>query len=500
MPEVILAVDQGSSSTRCVALDGGLEPVATASRPLASTFPAPGQVEHDASEIAAAVIGAMSEALGAAGAGWADVAAIGLAAQTETFVVWNAATGEPVHPAISWRDGRAAGLCADLRQCGHEPGIRSRTGLPLGPAFSAAKLAWLLDHVPGGRAAAADRRLLFGDVNCWLIWRLSGGAVHATDPSMAARTMLFDLTSRSWDPGLLDLFGIPGQMLPAIVPTAGPIACTDARACGGRAAITASAGDQQASLFGQRCWREGMAKLTLGTGAFLWCNAGTSPPQSPPAGVIASCAWQLAGQTSYALEGFVPNAGGVTTWLRRLGVLGAGEWPRIRPGALTAAAGPWCVPAIFGLGTPHWAAGSGALLGGLTAASTGDDVAEAALIGVVHQVVDAIEAVGSGLHRPLRALRADGGLSQNDSVLTAIADLSGLELDRPARTEVTAWGAGALAAVGAGRYDVAGLAGLAAAPGWRARPGLPAQARALARDAWRTALGAWLAGQHGGAQ
>ena len=499
MPAVILAVDQGSSSSRCVVLDAKLMPVASASRPLVSSFPAPGRVEHDAGQILAGVLGAIGDALARAGAPWADVAGLGLAAQTETFVVWDRATGQPVYPAISWRDTRTSDACLELRGDGCEADIRARTGLPLEPAFSASKLRWLLAEIPGARAAAARGALLFGDVNCWLIWQLSGGAVHITDPSMAARTMLFNLASGAWDPVLLELFGIPAQMLPAIAPTAGPFGQTDPDVCGGRAAITASAGDQQAGLFGQRCWRAGMAKLTLGTGAFLWCHAGSSPPACPPAGVVSSCAWQLGSLASYALEGFVPNAGGVVTWLRQLGVLAADAWPRISDGALTrAGSGPWCVPALFGLGTPHWATAASAEIGGLTAQSTGADVAEAALIGVVHQIVDAIDAVQEGLASPLGLIRVDGGLGRNDSVLQAIADLSGLQLDRPAAAEATALGAGALAGLGAGQWDLTALAALPFEPGRRVRPALPEQARQAARSGWRSVLAA-TAGRRSGA-
>jgi len=494
VPAVILAVDQGSSSSRCVVLDRGLVPVAAAGRPLKSAFPAVGWVEHDAVEILGGVLGAIGEALDRAGAAWPDVAGIGLAAQTETFVVWDRATGQPVYPAISWRDTRASDACGRLRADGHEAAIRARTGLPLEPAFSASKLRWLLSEVPGAGHAAARGQLLFGDVNCWLIWQLSGGAAHVTEPSMAARTMLFDLAAGAWDPAMLELFGIPAQMLPAVVPTAGRLAVTDAGVCGGRATISASVGDQQAGLFGQRCWQQGMAKLTLGTGAFLWCHAGVSPPSSVPAGVVATCAWQLHGETAYAMEGFVPNAGGVTTWLRQLGVLDPHTWPVIRAGALARPGGPWCVPAIFGLGTPHWTPLAQAQIGGLSAGSTGQDVAEAALIGVVHQVVDAIEAVQRGLASPLRLLRADGGLGRNDSVLQAIADLSGLHLERPASTEVTAWGAGALASLGAGWYDLAALAGLPFEVDWRVRPELERPARTLSRAAWHAVLTDWQAG------
>ena len=502
-PGIVLAVDQGSSSSRCLALDPALRPLGLASRPVTSTFPRPGWVEHDPAELLASVLGAVADALGQSGAGWADVAAIGLAAQTETFVVWERASGRPVYPAISWRDGRAAGRCDELRRAGHEPGIRERTGLPLQPAFTAAKLSWLLGELPGARRRAAAGDLLFGDVNCWLTWNLSAGRAHVTEPSMAARTMLFSLSGSAWDPELLELFGVPAAMLPSVTGTAGRLAVTDPGACGGRAVIGASAGDQQAALFGQRCWSAGMAKLTLGTGAFLWCHAGAAPPARVPDGVVSSCAWRLDGVpdmgAAYALEGFVPNAGGVTAWLRRLGVLADGRWPVIRDGAIGdaarrgASAGPWCVPALFGLGTPRWGAQSRADLFGLTAASTPADVAEAALLGVAFQVADAIDAVAQGISQPFRSIRLDGAMSRNDSLLRAIADLSGTVLERPPAGEVTALGAGALAGLGAGLWDLDALGRLAFPAGDVVRPALPAGARAAARAAWQEVLSRSLA-------
>jgi glycerol kinase len=496
---IVLAVDQGSSSSRCVALDLALRPLATASRPVASSFPRPGWVEHDPAELLASVLGAITDAIAQAGAGWADIAGIGLAAQTETFVVWERASGRPVYPAISWRDTRAADLCAELRRAGHEPEIRARTGLPLQPAFSAAKLAWLLGSVPGARRRATAGELLFGDVNCWLTWNLSGGLEHVTEPSMAARTMLFNLAAGAWDPALLDLFNIPGRMLPAVADTAGRLAVTDPRACGGRVMIGASAGDQQAALFGQRCWSAGMAKLTLGTGAFLWCHAGPAPPGQVPAGVVASCAWRLGAGPAYALEGFVPNAGGITTWLRQLGVLADGGWPVIRDGAISDAArrgptgGMWCVPALFGLGTPRWEAAPRADLVGLTAATTAADVAEAALLGVAYQIADAVDAVGQGITGPLRAVRVDGGMSRNDSLLQAIADLTATVLERPVADEVTALGAGTLAGLGAGLWDLAALAGIPFETGAVVRPALHPDDRAAARQAWQEVLARSLA-------
>jgi glycerol kinase len=496
MSPLVLAIDQGSSSSRCVAFDARLQPVAAASRPLATSYPGPGRVEHDAAEIVGGVLCCLREALAAAGAGWPDVAAVGIAAQTETFVVWDARTGDAVHPAISWRDTRTADAIRELRASGHEAVIRSVTGLPLEAAFSASKLSWLLDELPGARQAAASGRLLFGDIGCWLTWHLSGGAAHVTDWSMASRTMLFDLAAGSWDQSLIDLFGIPEQMLPKVVPTAGRLAVTDASVCSGWATIAAIAGDQQAGLFGHRCLTEGMAKLTMGTGAFVWCNAGARTPGSAlavPAGVVSTCAWRIGEQTTYALEGFVPNAGSVTTWLRRLGVLGAADWPAVRPGALARAASPvgrepWCVPALFGLGTPTWAPVAAADMGGLAADSAGTDIAEAAMIGVAHQIVDALEAVRVGLSGPLGVVRVDGGLGRNDSVLQAIADLSGLCLERTDTTEVTALGAGALSGLGAGLWDLGTVAGMPGKADRTAAPLLPATAREAARNTWRRRL------------
>jgi glycerol kinase len=491
---VLLAVDQGSSSSRCVVLNRELRAIATGSRPLASSFPAAGRVEHDAAQIVSSVLGAMQDAVGRAGVSWTSVAGIGLAAQTETFVVWDRATGQAIYPAISWRDSRAAGCCEDLRAAGHERDIRALTGLPLQPAFSASKLCWLLDEIPGARRRAAAGELLFGDVNSWLTWHLSGGAAHVTEPSMAARSMLFGLGAADWSPALLDLFGVPGQMLPAVLPTAGRLAITDAGICGGRAVIGASIGDQPGALFGQRCWAPGMAKLTLGTGAFFWCHAGAAPPALVPAGTVSSWAWQLPDETAYALEGFVPNAGSVTSWLRQLGALAEGAWPRIRAGALRdPAAGPRCVPALFGLGTPRWEAAAQADIVGLTAASTGADIAEAALLGVVHQIVDAIEAVRSGLAGPLELVRVDGGLGRNDSVLQAIADLAGIVLERPAVTEATALGVGALAGLGTGQWDRDALSRLPFGSGTSVSPDLPAGLRGAARAGWQSALSAALA-------
>jgi glycerol kinase len=512
---VILAVDQGSSSSRCLVLSAaepgdhpdrppGLAVLAAAGCDVATALPRPGWVEHDPDEITWSVRQSIAAALSIAGASWADVCAIGLAAQTETFIVWDRGTGRPVYPAISWRDSRAADVCRRLSAAGDAAEIRRRTGLPLQSAFSAPKLRWLLDEIDAGQRRAAAGELLFGDVNCWLTWQLSGGTAHVAEPSMASRTMLFSLADLAWDPGMLDLFGIPSSMLPEVRPTAGRIAVTDEGTAGGVAPICATVGDQQAALFGQRCFLPGQAKLTLGTGAFLWCQAGAGQPAHPPDGVVASCAWQLGSQACFGLEGFVPNAGSVMPWLRGLGVLADGAWPSVHDGALTRSAragtgGVWCVPAIYGLGTPAWAGPARADIIGLTAASTAADIGEAALVGVAHQVADAIDAVGAALPEPLTAIRVDGGMARNDSLLQAIADLSGAALERPSFAEATALGVGALAGLGAAAWDATAVSALlsrAAGESATVAPRLSASDRATVRQSWRhvrdRAVSGWL--------
>jgi len=502
---VILAVDQGSSSSRCFVLSaaepGGhrdrrppaLTVLAAASTEIATALPRPGWVEHDPDEIISSVRRSITAALSAAGASWADVCALGIAAQTETFIVWERGTGRPVYPAISWRDGRAADVCRRLSASGDAAAIRQRTGLPLQSTFSAPKLRWLLDDIDAGQRRADAGELLFGDVNCWLTWQLSGGTAHVAEPSMASRTMLFSLAELAWDPVLLDLFGIPAAMLPEVCPTAGRIAMTDAGIAGGVAPICATVGDQQAALFGQRCFDPGQAKLTLGTGAFLWCQAAGQLPARPPDGVVASCAWQIDGTACYGLEGFVPNAGSVMPWLRSLGVLREGAWPSVADTALTRAAhagtsGVWCVPAVYGLGTPAWSGPAGADIIGLTATSTAADVGEAALLGIAHQVTDAIDAVGAALPEPLTVIRVDGGMARNDSLLQAIADLCCAVLERPSFAEATALGAGALAGLGAATWDLPAVVGLlSSAVGETAivEPRLAASERASVRRSWR---------------
>ena len=426
MTRLVLGLDQGTSSTRCVALDADLEERGAFSVPVACSFPDPGFVEQDPEELAASASSAIAGALEAAGARPADVAALGIANQTETFVLWDRATGRAVHPAIVWQDRRTHEACARL----DGDRVRERTGLELDATFPATKLRWLLDRVEGSDLA-------YGDVACWLLHRLAG--VHVTDAGNAARSLLCPLGGLDWDDELLELFGIPRSLLPPIVDSD----AIDAEIDG--VPVRAAIGDQQASLFGLRCWEPGSAKVTLGTGAFVLAQAGTDPP-SPPPGILASAAWRRAGRTHYALEGFIPTAGAAADWFARVGALPPG--PELDP--LLREAGDSdvvCVPAFQGSGSPSWDAGARGALLGLSLGTTRADLARAVVDGILHHVADAAEAIG------VDALWVDGGLSRSDRVVQRLADLTGVPVRRTARADSTALGAATLAGLAAGVWD-----------------------------------------------
>jgi glycerol kinase len=408
---LVAGLDQGTSSTRCVVLDAELREVASASVPVECSFPSPGLVEQDPEAIAASARRAM-EATGVR----PDV--LGIANQTETFVVWDRGTGEAVHPAIVWQDRRTDAACEALRE--HAAWVRERTGLELDATFPATKLRWVLDRAQGD--------LAYGDVASWLLHRLAG--VHVTDAGNAARSLLCPLGGDEWDDELLDLFGIPRSLMPPIVDSD----ALDARIDG--IAVRAAVGDQQGSLFGLRCWEPGTAKVTLGTGAFVLAQAGSAKP-SPPDGILASTAWRRAGATSYALEGFIPTAAAAVDWFARIGALPpAQELDALLPGSRP---GPVCVPILTG--------GRGALLG-LDLGTTRADLARAVIDGIVHQVADAVEAIGG-----LDTLRIDGGLSRSDWTAQRLADLAGVTVQRTARPDSTAIGAATLAGLAAGVWD-----------------------------------------------
>jgi glycerol kinase len=477
--ELVLGLDQGTSSTRCVALDGDLVEHGASSVAVASSFPGSGLVEQDPEEIAQSAERAIAAALAAAGAGPRDVAALGIANQTEPFVVWERATGRAVHPATVWQDRRTDDACAELRAQGRADLVRERTGLELDATFPATKLRWVLDHVDGARAAAEQGRLAYGDVSAWLLHRLAG--IHVTDAGNAGRSLLCPLGGSDWDDDLLGLFGVPRSLLPSIVDSDGIDA--EAAVAGGEVPVRAAAGDQQASLFGLRCWEPGAAKVTLGTGAFVLAQAGQAPPR-PPAGILASCAWRRESTTSYALEGFIPTAGAAADWFARIGALPAGA----ELDALLASGGGdlgvICVPALQGFGSPTWDAGARGALLGLSLGTSRADLARAVVDGILHQVADAVEAMGEAV--TLDTLWVDGGLSRSDRIVQRLADLSGVRVQRTARSDSTALGAATLAGLAAGAWH--GVEALPEIPlDLAAEPRLAPSEREHERERWAAA-------------
>jgi glycerol kinase len=451
--EFVLAIDQGTSSTRCFVIGPDLHVRAVASRPVTSSYPEAGWVEQDPDQIATSAIEAARDVMSQAGLGWDAIRAIGIDNQTETFLVWDRETGVPVYPAIVWQDRRTADACEALRDEGREPLIRQRTGLELDPSFSATKLAWILERQAGARDAAREGRLAFGDVACWLMWRLSGGRTHVTEPSNASRSLLLDLRTLSWDEELLELFGIPPSMLPSIAPSASVLAETSTDVVGARVPIAGALGDQQAALFGQQCWRRGMAKVTLGTGAFLWVNAGPEVPE-PPAGILGTCAWQTDDETAYALEGFVPVAGAAVSWMVEAGLLASAEESE----AAASAEGSdgdavWFVPALTGMGAPTWDPAVRGTILGLDRATRREEIVRAALDGVVHQIADALEAMEAGMPTELDRLRVDGGMATNDWLMQRLADLLDRPVERPTNPEATGLGAASIAGLTAGLWS-----------------------------------------------
>jgi glycerol kinase len=452
---LLLALDQGTTSSRAILFDRQGSPVATAQREFRQHFPQPGWVEHDATEIWAAQRATIAEVLARAGTTIERVHAIGITNQRETTLIWDRRTGEPIAPAIVWQDRRTAARCAQLRAEGHEPAVRASTGLILDPYFSATKIGWLLEHVPGARARAERGELAFGTIDSWLAWKLSEGALHVTDPSNASRTLLFDLRSGDWSDPLLELFGVPRALLPAIVPSSGPIG--EVRLEGRRIPLAGIAGDQQAALFGQACFSPGMAKNTYGTGCFLLMNTGEHP-QVSTSGLVTTAAWTLARaagvERRYALEGSVFVAGALVQWLRDgLGMIaGAGEIEALAA-TVPDTAGVHLVPAFTGLGAPWWDAEARGAMLGLTRGSNRAHVARAALEAIAFQSADLLAAMQRDAASPLTELRVDGGASANNLLMQFQADLLGVPVVRPRVLETTALGAAYLAGLATGYWD-----------------------------------------------
>ena len=453
MSDHIIAIDQGTTSTRAIVFDAGLKPRAVAQQELPQIFPAPGWVEHDPEEIWRATVAVVREAIAKANLAAADIAAIGITNQRETTVVWDRATGRPIHNAIVWQDRRTADFCDALRAAGNEAAIAAKTGLVIDPYFSASKIGWLLGHVEGARAKAESGALVFGTIDSFLLWRLTGGKVHATDASNAARTSLLDISSAQWDDDLCRMFGVPAAMLPEVKDCAGPFGVTDPALFGAAIPVLGMAGDQQAATVGQGCFTPGMTKSTYGTGSFMLLNTGAERVTSRNR-LLSTIAYQLDGKRTYALEGAIFIAGAAVQWLRDgLKVIARSS----DAGALAAQADPaenvYLVPAFVGLGAPYWDAQCRGAIYGLTRNCGAAEIARAALHAVGYQTRDLIEAMHADWPAAREAqtvLRVDGGMTASDDCMQFLADILAAPVDRPVVMETTALGAAYLAGRAAG--------------------------------------------------
>ena len=449
-PRYILALDQGTSSCRAILFDHTGNPVATAQREFAQHYPQPGWVEHDPLEIWLTQLAVARDALQIAHADPGEIAAIGITNQRETTVIWDRATGQPIAPAIVWQDRRTASVCDQLRAQGSALLIQQKTGLLVDPYFSATKIAWLLDHVPGARNRADRGELAFGTIDTWLVWNLSGGRRHLTDISNAARTSLLDLRTGAWDDEMLALFRVPRGVLPEVVASSGLLATTEASLFGVSLPIAGIAGDQQAATFGQACLEPGMVKNTYGTGLFMLMNTGSQPIVSRHR-LLSTVAWRLAGATSYALEGSVFMGGATIQWLRDgLGLIRSAEEVNALAGECASSEGVCFVPALAGLGAPHWDPYARGTLLGLTRGSNRAHIARAALEAIAFQTVDVLTAMEADSGIKVRELRVDGGASRSDLLMQIQADLLGRQVVRPAVVETTALGAAYLAGLAVG--------------------------------------------------
>jgi len=453
----ILALDQGTTSSRALLFDHAGAVRAVAQREFSQHFPQPGWVEHDAGEIWTTQAGVMHEVLAKAGVGARDVAALGITNQRETTVLWERASGAAVAPAIVWQDRRTAPICDALRAAGHAPLVARKTGLVIDAYFSGTKLKWLLDNVPGARSRAAKGELAFGTIDSWLVWNLTRGGVHVTDPSNASRTMLFDIRSGAWDDELLQLFDIPRSVLPKIVPSSA--ICATASIDGVDVPIAGIAGDQQAALFGQACHSPGLAKNTYGTGCFLLLNTGGNAVASAN-NLLTTVAWQREGKTDYALEGSVFIGGAVVQWLRDgLKIIRAASEIEALAASAPDNGGVYFVPAFAGLGAPHWDSYARGAIFGLTRGASAAHIARAALEAIAFQNVDVLAAMQKDAGITLTELRVDGGATANNLLMQFQADILGVPVVRPQVLETTALGAGYLAGLAVGYWkDAADVA------------------------------------------
>ncbi|MCB1225773.1 MAG: glycerol kinase GlpK [Verrucomicrobiales bacterium] len=483
----LLALDQGTTSSRAIVFDLHGRLVATAQREFAQHFPKPGWVEHDAAEIWQTQLAVAKAALKKAKLKPADVAAIGITNQRETVVLWDRKTGEPVAPAIVWQDRRTAGFCDGLKKEGHETTVRRTTGLVIDAYFSASKIRWLLDHHKGLRRRVERGEIAFGTIDCWLLWKLTSGRVHATDVSNAARTSLMDLSKGRWDPKMLDLFGVPASLLPEIRSSSEVFGTTTL--LGGEIPIAGIAGDQQAALFGQRCVKPGMVKNTYGTGCFMVLHTGQRRISSKNK-LLTTAAWKLGdGPIEYALEGSIFIAGAVVQWLRDgLGIIKNSAEVEALAAQVTDTGGVFLVPAFAGLGAPHWDPYARGTLVGMTRGTSRAHIARAALEGIALEVADILEAMRKDSGIDIRELRVDGGASNNGLLMQMQSDLLGVPVQRPVVTETTALGAALLAGLGVGVWKSASALDQVWKPEARFKPRWREAQRTARRAEWRRAL------------
>ena len=452
----VLALDQGTTSSRAIVFghDGAIR--AIAQKEFAQIFPKPGWVEHDPGEIWTSQVAVAAEALARSGLGARDIAAIGIANQRETAVLWDRASGAPVCNAIVWQDRRTAGLCDALKARGLEARFTEKTGLVLDAYFAGTKIAWMLDNVPGARVRAESGELAFGTVDSWLIWKLSGGTVHVTDPSNASRTLFFDIHEGRWDEELLHLLDVPRAVLPDVVPSSGVVAETAAGLFARGIPVAGIAGDQQAALFGQRCVSPGMVKNTYGTGCFMLMHTGTKPIRSVSK-LVTTAICPSGRAQEYALEGSVFIAGAVVQWLRDgLGIIRAADDIEALARSVKDNGGVYFVPAFAGLGSPHWDPYARGTILGLTRGTGAGHIARAALEGIGYQTADVLSAMMNDSGLKLTELRVDGGATRNDALMQFQADVLGVPVVRPRIQETTALGAAYLAGLGVGFWKGAG--------------------------------------------
>jgi len=451
MSTYILAIDQGTTGSTVLVLDENLAILGRHTEEFPQIYPQPGWVEHDPEAIITSVEGAVAGALAAAGIDGRDIAGIGITNQRETVVLWDRATGAPVHNAIVWQCRRTTAYCAELKAAGHEPLFRSRTGLLLDPYFSGTKVAWLLDNVDGVRDRAEAGELAFGTIDSFLVWRLTGGAVHVTDASNACRTLLMGLESLEWDGDLLATLNVPRSVLPEIRSCSEVYGHTQGFAgLPDGIPVAGMAGDQQSALFGQACFDVGEAKCTYGTGAFLLMNTGTKPVPSQN-GLLTSVGWKIGDDVTYVLEGSAFIAGAAVQWLRDgLGLISSAPEIEGLAAQVEDTGGVYFVPALTGLGAPHWRADARGVVYGITRGTTAAHLARATLEGIAYQNFDILRAMEADLGRPLSALKVDGGAAANDLLMQFQADLLGVELVRPEHLETTALGAAFLAGLAVG--------------------------------------------------